>query len=129
MTDSASTPASLAAPSVSAISRVPADKTFELKKPCPYCGGKITVRATAWEEEPDGWVATSLDIDCDKEPDIDGPEWPEWSSAHGDGDYCEAWHQLHEAAIAALKRRVRFEMHSPNEKSSDASDAFAATNG
>lgn len=102
-----------------AVARVPAGRTFDLTKPCPYCGGKIAVRATAWEEEDDGWVATSLDIDCDKEPDIDSREWPEWSSVHGDGDYCEAWHQLHEAALAELKRRVRFEMHSANNRITD----------
>lgn len=89
--------------------------TFTLTRPCPYCGGKISVRATGWTQQEDGsWAADMIDMECDTEPAIGSPDWPNWSDIHGDFDYCAAWHSLHDAVIAMLKRRVRFDLNTPN---------------
>lgn len=88
---------------------VASDKTFGWKPPCPYCGGKITFRASGWVEEADGtWTATDGDIECSTEPDIDSRVWQEWSDNHGGYDWGDKWHQLQERIIAALRRKVRF---------------------
>jgi len=87
----------------------PADHTFRMKKPCPYCGGKITFRATGWVQEDDGtWAADMGDMECSNEPGIDSDEWDEWNAEHGAHDYNDAWRRHYEGIIAALHRRVRF---------------------
>lgn len=84
---------------------------FTAKKPCPYCGGKITCTVSAWEEEDDeSWIATDLDIECDSEPPIDSRRWKEWEREHGGGDWGEAWHDMKEALLRDMKRRFRFDM-------------------
>lgn len=86
------------------------DKVFGIKSPCPYCGGKITASANAWEEDEDKlFFATDLDISCSNEPDVDNDEeWHNWNLEHGRGDYNEAWHQLHERIVRSMKAKVRF---------------------
>lgn len=86
------------------------DKVFRMKNPCPYCGGKISFKATGWVQEDDGWAADMGDVYCDSEPDIDSDEWDDWCSLHGDHDFREAWHRRHDAILAYLKRNVRFQM-------------------
>ena len=53
-------------------------------------------------DEATGWIATDLDINCDTEPDIDGPEWEGWWADHSH-DFCHRWHDLHEQLVATLK--------------------------
>jgi hypothetical protein len=87
----------------------PTDRLFRIKSPCPYCGGEITVSANAWEQDDDGsWYATDLDVNCSNEPSIDSPKWPAWDAEHGRNDYSEAWHQLHERIVRALRSKVCF---------------------
>lgn len=89
----------------------PTDHLFRMKNPCPYCGGKITFRATGWVQEEDGtWSADMGDLECSTEPDIDSDEWWDWHHSHGSHDYGDAWHRRQEAVIAALRKRVRFQM-------------------
>lgn len=87
------------------------DKVFGIKSPCPYCEGKITASANAWEEDGDGkFYATDIDIFCSNEPDLDDDEaWHNWNLEHGRGDDNEAWHQLHERIVRSMKARIRFE--------------------
>lgn len=92
----------------SAFRMIPMHKTLAIKKPCPYCDGKLTVQAEEWEEDEHGWYATGLYMDCDSEPDIDSDEWWEWDSWHGQSDYHEEWVDLIERILATLKKQVRF---------------------
>ena len=85
-----------------------ATKDHKLKNPsCPYCGGKLSFSINGCElDEATGWFATDLDINCDTEPDIDGPDWEGWWADHS-YDNCEKWHTLHERVVASLKRTHR----------------------
>ena len=85
-----------------------ATKDHNLKNPpCPYCGGKLSISVNGCElDEATGWFATDLDINCDTEPDIDGPDWEGWWADHS-YDNCEKWHTLHERVVASLKRTHR----------------------
>lgn len=84
---------------------------FTAKKPCPYCGGKITCTVSAWEEEDDeSWIATDLDIECGSEPPIDSRRWKDWEREHGGADWGQAWHDMKEALLRDMKRRFRFDM-------------------
>ena len=89
----------------------PSDHVFSLKTPCPYCGGRITFRATGWVQEDDGsWSAESGDMECSSEPDIATAEWHNWVAVHGDNDFGDAWHRLHDGIIAVLHDKVRFKL-------------------
>lgn len=37
------------------------------KPRCPYCGGRLTVSCNGWHQEPDGWVADDLQLDCEND--------------------------------------------------------------
>ena len=90
--------------------------TLRLARKCPYCGGNLTAGINACEQIEDGsWVITDLSIDCDTEPDIDGPEWDDWWREHS-WDYCDKWHDLHDGVVHRLRNSVRVEMadHLPN---------------
>ena len=102
----------LPASACSGVAVVDSDKVFGIKSPCPYCGGKITASANAWEEDDEGnFYATDLDISCSNEPDIDDEEaWKNWDIEHGRGDDNEAWHQLHERIVRSMKAKVRFNL-------------------
>ena len=85
------------------------DRLFRIKSPCPYCGGAITASANAWEQDDDGsWYATDLDVNCSNEPSIESRKWWAWDAEHGQGDCNEAWHQLHDRIVRALRSKVRF---------------------
>lgn len=105
-------PTGLPAADCSVVLVVDSDKVFGIKSPCPYCGGKITASANAWEEDEDKlFFATALDISCSNEPDIDDEEaWRSWDMEHGRGDDNEAWHQLHERIVRSMKAKVRFNL-------------------
>lgn len=82
-------------------------REYALKRPCPYCGGKLTMSINGADlDEATGWIATDLDINCDTEPDIDGPDWQGWWEDHSH-DYCEKWHDLHARVVRNLKRTHR----------------------
>ena len=85
-----------------------ATNDHKLKNPaCPYCGGKLSFSINGCElDEATGWFATDIDINCDTEPDIDGPDWEGWWADHS-YDNCEKWHTLHERVVASLKRAHR----------------------
>lgn len=85
-----------------------ATKDHKLKNPpCPYCGGKLSFSINGCElDEATGWFATALDINCDTEPDIDGPDWEGWWADHS-YDYCNKWHDLHERLVRSLRRTHR----------------------
>lgn len=95
-----------------AIVLVASDKEFRIKSLCPYCGGKITASANAWEEDDEGrFYATDLEIFCSNEPDIDDEEaWNNWDLEHGRGDGNEVWHQLHERIVRSMRAKVRFDL-------------------
>ena len=69
-------------------------------------GAMIVASALRNIDEATGWFATDLDINCDTEPDIDGPEGEGWWADHS-YDNCEKWHTLHERVVASLKRTHR----------------------
>lgn len=69
---------------------VPSGHRFEIPETiakCPYCNTKLYVEAHAWTEENDGWVAESIEMICETEPDIDSEEWEDWERSHGDMPY------------------------------------------
>jgi hypothetical protein len=94
------------------ITLVDTDKEFTIKSPCPYCKGKITAIACAWEEDNDGTgYATDVELFCSNEPDLDEEEaWDSWDLEHGRGDNGDAGHHLHERIIASLKAEFRFKL-------------------
>ena len=75
---------------------------------CPYCGGKLSIRAHTWTQNDDGaWIATGIDVDCDTEPDIDGDEWDDWNTRHSYMPYVN-WLPLHERLMKWMRKRFRF---------------------
>lgn len=69
---------------------VPADHKFEVPKEvavCPYCNTKLRASVQEWTEDSDGWVASSIEMICEKEPDIDDPLWEEFTSEHSEMPY------------------------------------------
>lgn len=83
------------------------EKEHRIKSPCPYCGGGLRISINGAElDEATGWIATELAIDCETEPDIDGPEWEGWWDDHS-WDHCEKWHDLHERVVRSLRRTHR----------------------
>ncbi len=59
----------------------PADLPLELPEPCPICGAKVLLTGVqAWC--PDDGSFDTVDLDCETEPDIDGPDWPDWHRGH-----------------------------------------------
>lgn len=59
-------------------------KVFKFKGLCPYCGGDLTYRCTAWVQDDNGhWKSDgSFDFSCSSEPDIDSDDWKEWEAIH-----------------------------------------------
>lgn len=55
---------------------------------CPYCNPKLYASCEAWTENDEGeWLADSITVDCETEPDIDSDEWREWFDSHSDMPY------------------------------------------
>lgn len=83
-------------------------QVFRFTKPvCPYCGKRVLADIHETQKQDDGtWMITSLSVDCESEPDIDGPDWEDWWDAHS-YDRCEKWHFLHERLIHWLSKHVR----------------------
>lgn len=85
------------------------------KVACPYCGAPVVADIHETTLQDDGtWMITSINVDCDSEPDIDGPEWEPWWESHSH-DYCEKWHALHDRLIRWLAKHVRVH-ETPNDK-------------
>ncbi|ACC81167.1 hypothetical protein [Nostoc punctiforme] len=72
------------------ITIVPADYHFEIPEEiakCPYCETKLHVQVHGWTEEDDGWVADSIEMVCESEPDIDDDAWDDFNESHSEMPY------------------------------------------
>ena len=50
---------------------------------CPICDGVLYAGTTGWTQMEDStWAADCIEIDCETEPDIDGPDWEDWFTGH-----------------------------------------------
>lgn len=55
---------------------------------CPYCNAKLYASCEGWTENDEGeWMADTISVDCESEPDIDSSEWREWFDFHSDMPY------------------------------------------
>ena len=80
---------------------------FKKRVECPYCGAPVVADIHETTQQEDGsWMITSINVDCDSEPDIDGPDWEQWWDEHSH-DYCDKWHTLHDRLIRWLAKHVR----------------------
>jgi hypothetical protein len=61
---------------------------FRHETKCPYCNKKMTCSIDGMIEDDEGrWMADSIQMDCETEPDIDSAEWEEWFATHSDMPY------------------------------------------
>lgn len=80
---------------------------LKLKAPrCPICGGALFIAAVNGAEVDDTgeWIATDIDIDCEKEPDIDSDEWENWHKWHYSMPYVD-WLPIHQHILRAVRKR------------------------
>lgn len=54
---------------------------------CPYCEGSLRVSVSAWTLEEDGWVAETVDVECQSEPELGSDEWDDWLEEHSEMPY------------------------------------------
>ena len=89
----------------------PADKLpLKLKNPrCPICGGQLLITGVDdCEMEDNGdWIASSLNLQCEHEPDIDDPEWGEWHRWHYSQPYTD-WLPIYRQILRAVQKRYYF---------------------
>ena len=74
---------------------------------CPICGGKlIIVDVDAWylEEQTGLWIAETVYVECEHEPDIESDDWEDFDNGHYSMPYVdwlpiivkiEQWFQKH----------------------------------
>ncbi len=72
---------------------------------CPICGGRLYVSGVD-EWETDTGRATQITVECESEPDIDGPDWEDWFSGHYSMPYVD-WLPLEEPLLAWFNRHYR----------------------
>lgn len=88
----------------------PADKApIKIKVKCPICGAGLLLDAgeDCEQEENGDWIASSIRIDCESEPDIDSPEWNEWFNWHYSQPYTD-WLPLELKILKQVQRKFRF---------------------
>lgn len=57
---------------------------------CPICGAKLRCEFEEWEQGEDGtWSTLRAIPSCESEPDIDEPDWQDWSWGHYDTPYID----------------------------------------
>ena len=49
---------------------------------CPICKSTLFASFDSWVEENGQWKASSVNLDCETEPDIDSDDWWDWHNAH-----------------------------------------------
>ena len=77
---------------------------------CPYCKTPLHAQANGWIQRDDGtWQADTIDLDCETEPDIDGPDWEDWFARHSDMPYVHML-PVQQKVVAWLADRFDFEM-------------------
>lgn len=55
---------------------------------CPYCDTKLTAQFDGWVQEDDGtWIADSMMLECETEPDVYDDAYDDWLVTHTDMPY------------------------------------------
>jgi len=96
---------------------VPSDTVFRVPESvavCPICGSTLWAQCDGWNggwsATDDGlWVADSIDIDCEMEPDITDPDWHEWFDGHYSMPYVD-WLPVDQVVRRWINRNFRFWM-------------------
>ena len=58
---------------------------FKHETKCPYCNKNLICSIDGMIEDDEGrWMADSILMDCETEPDIDSDEWEKWFDLHSD---------------------------------------------
>lgn len=94
-------------PPVRSMRMVRRSHRWVFEKPrCPYCGGRLTVSCNGWHQEPDGWVADDLQLDCENDDE-----------KHEDHCYMpyENWLPVEQRILKFINARYRWELDTPND--------------
>lgn len=96
---------------------VPCKHVVAFTKPeCPYCGGQLTAQAEEWTQEPSGiWLASSISVDCDTEPDIQDPTIEEWLEQHSFMPYSYML-PLEQRMLKYIRGKYQYEMPDNRER-------------
>lgn len=75
------------------------------KPACPYCGGKLTASVNGWYQEPDGWIADDVQLDCENDDE-----------KHEDHCYMpyENWLPVEQRILRWINARYRWQLEGPN---------------
>ena len=93
------------------------DMIIDYPDPCPICKGKISVMATAWDEQDDGSIiAREIETQCETEPEIPDDDdieaadgWDEWFSGHYSSPQ-QDWQGFDETALLYVRKNYRFDL-------------------
>jgi hypothetical protein len=90
---------------------IPTTARMKIKQPCPICGGQLYVSCIdEWTQEESGdWIATSLNIECSTEPDLDSDEWTTWMNEHYKRPYMD-WLPIEKKLLPEFQRKFRFDV-------------------
>lgn len=76
---------------------------------CPYCGGNLVASVSAWTLQGDGWIAETIEVECQSEPDLDSDEWDDWLEGHSDMPYVY-WLPVVNTIEKAINLKYRFDL-------------------
>ena len=78
---------------------------------CPRCGGKLYITCDHWEQcaEDKGWIAASINMDCETEPEILTDDWMEWLNGHYSQPYID-WLPVEHKLVVWLNKNYRWEL-------------------
>jgi len=77
---------------------------------CPICKAKLFVYCEHWEEHPDGaWIAASINMECETEPDIDSEDWNDWFSGHYSMPYVD-WLPVEQKLLVWINKNYRWHL-------------------
>lgn len=74
---------------------------------CPICGAKLRAEIDETQESDSGWKASSIALDCEREPDIGSDGWEEFFTNHYSQPYID-WHPLHGPIVKWINENYTF---------------------
>lgn len=90
---------------------IPENKILYARKRCPICSSNIKITANAWEycEKTKLWMATEIEVNCTKEPDLESDEWEEWFNWHYSMPYVD-WLPLEIRLLKSIQKKYRYKL-------------------
>lgn len=88
------------------------DRVFSLNPAvikCPYCEGTLKASVSAWTLNGDGWIAETVDVECQSEPELGSDEWDDWLESHSDMPYVY-WLPVVNTIEKAINLKYRFDL-------------------